>query len=326
MKSLSVDEKIRAEFLFKGKILMEKELEQEVDYVIRLRDEYPLSNTDILTDNIIMNKDLPSQIKCNIREYCENVKKIIHATTYFIEENKFNSVEDAISKTELSKFEKDRILNLLQSQKMINYSFQTLRVTIELFSKINENILIKIKNECHSQDKIGQSKLYLKNAILVYELTNFLVNYIETFGLLGVNELRAIREDVFNDIEKNKRDDEELTNRLFQVSNEMRDSIMKDINNRKQIRELIKKKWNEFDTKIDSLNKGVASAINFLSELKVIRDNAKNQISVLQIIATIQVLEKNFEIARGLTFMNKISLAPLTPVDACNLLGISIMN
>lgn len=316
-------EKDREEFLAKGSKVLESELKKEVDYALGLQNqlEVELRNVEILSTSIVANKNLHENVKKQIRQYGENLQKILLATADFIEEKKFASVDEAVNALDLSKYDKNKISRLLAAQKNIAFSFQTLNVAIELFSRVNETLLEKIKQ---SGNALENMKFRLQNAILVYELTQFVSNFIQEFGLVGSEDIETIRKEVFKDIERLKIADENLKAGLKDVSKETTDMVLSDVKNREVGRDLVKKKWEEFDERIKSIQEGVGSVKKVIPDLQAIRDNAKNQIEFLQIIATIQVLQSNLEIIKNLSFIKNFALAPLTPEDACNLLGINV--
>ena len=194
-------EKDREEFLAKGSIVLESELKREVDHALGLQNqlEVELKNVEILSTSLVANRSLHENIKKEIRQYGENLQKILLATADFIEEKKFTSVDQAVNSLDLSKYDKNRISKLLGAQKKIAFSFQTLNVAIELFSRVNESLLEKIKQ---SGSALENTKIRLQNAILVYELTQFVSNFIQEFGLIGVDDIGTIREEVFHDIER----------------------------------------------------------------------------------------------------------------------------
>jgi hypothetical protein len=316
-------DKDRDEFLVKGSKVLESELIQAVNYSTSLQNhlDIELKNVDVLSTSILANKNLNENIKKQIRDYSDNLQKILLATTDFIEEKSFTSVEEAVSSLDLSKYDKNRISTLITAQKKISFSFQTLNVAIELFSRVNESLLEKIKESNNNFESI---KLRLQNAILVYELTQFISNFINEFGLVGIEDIEYIREDVFQDIERLNVADQNLLSTLKNVRKETVDMISDDIKNREIGRTLVKKKWEEFNSRIKSIQEGIGSVKAFIPDLKAIRDNAKNQIEFLQIIATIQVLQSNLEIIKNISYIKKLAIAPLTTEDACNLLGIDI--
>ena len=320
-------DKMRDDFLNKGSMLVEHELETQVQEVIDVRKEYPLKNTEILSGEIIT-KDIPKAIKKKVIAHQENLRKIIYATAQYIEENRFDDIDKAIKDIDLSKLEVNKIQNLVNAQKKINYSFQTLDAGVEIFSRVNQNLLDKIKNndfEANQDGKMKKTGAYLANAVLVFELTSFIIQHLNNFNLIGIDDVEAIEKSVLVDLENAEKDDEKLKKDAINASNiDIKDNILKAIEGRDEVREVVRKKWKSFNEKIKSIENGVGKSLQMVEELKLVRDNARNQLDTLQIIATIQALEKNLEVFEGLAFMKKIELSPLNAKEASDLLGLNL--
>jgi len=317
---------MREDFLNKGATIVEYELEEQVNEVVEVRKEYPLKNTELLSVEIIT-KELPKQIKDKVREHQSNLRRIIYATAQYIEENRFNDINEELKNVDLSKIERSKVEGLINSQKKINYSFQTLNAGMEIFSIVNKTVLEKIKNndfENTKDGKIQKNTNYLANAILVFELTNFIIEHIKGFSLVGIDEIKEIEKNIMKDLEKNEANDNKLEEKTNNSDNQdMKDNILMSIQGRKETRKVIREKWDNFMRRMTDLDDGISKSLKMTSELELIRDNAKNQLDILQVIATVQVLEKNLEIFEGLSFMKKIELAPLNADEAKDLLGLS---
>lgn len=315
---------IRHELLRKGAAALESQLEDAVSYAMQLQGNRSLRNVEVLGTALTRNRSLPAQIKKQVQTYRENLHKILLGIASYMEDDKFSAVDEAVGSLELSQYDQSRLLKLFKAQKDISFSYQTLSVAIEVFTSVNESLLNKISQSKPGTDQVGHTRLLLQNAILVYELTDFVSQFIEEFGLAGVDEVRSIQKDVFDDIERNRSDDERLMNKLEAASqDETRRMVLRDIQNREEVRDVVKAKWNEFNEKIESMDEGVHSAKRIATDLEIIRDNARNQIETLQLIATTQIMESNLEIVKNLSHIKNFALAPLTPEDAFSLLGIT---
>lgn len=318
---------MREDFLQKGSALANHEFEVQTKEVVALRKEYPLKNTDLLSVEIV-NKELPRKIKEKVKEHQGNLRKIIYATAQYVEENRFDNIDGEIERIDLSKIEKDKVQNLVNAQKKVNYSFQTLDAGMEIFSRVNQSLLDKLKNddfEDSKTGKMGKTSTYLANAILVFELTNFAIEHLESFSLIGVDEIEEIKKNVMADLNENEQRDKKLKEDVGNVSSqEMKDNILSSIEGREGARRVIREKWETFTQRLNVLENGVSKSKHMTAELRLVRDNARNQLGILQVIATIQALEKNLEVFEGLSFMKKIELAPLNAEEARDLLGLSL--
>lgn len=175
-----------------------------------------------------------------------------------------------------------------------------------------------------TEKRLNKTALYLKNAIIVYELTSFVVDYVSSFQLNGINDIKVIQQEVYRDIEKGHKDDEDLRKQVNKGSNEkLRDMMYLEIEQRNGMRKSIKAKWENMLQQIDGQAKTVDQAKNFISDLKIIRDNAKNKIDILNITATTALVENSINMVSELASnMQDWALPPLDEKTACELLGL----
>lgn len=317
----------REAFLKQGAELIQDELEDQANLSVGLQQEIELKNVDLLSSSLIANKNIHSNIKAKVQEYSQNIQKILYATAHFIEKEKFESVDKAINEIEMSKFDKNRLLKLVDAQKNLSFSYSTLSAVIEIFKMANKSILDEISKvgfADSTEKRLNKTALYLKNAIIVYELTSFVVDYVSSFQLNGINDIKVIQQEVYRDIEKGHKDDEDLRKQVNKGSNEkLRDMMYLEIEQRNGMRKSIKAKWENMLQQIDGQAKTVDQAKNFISDLKIIRDNAKNKIDILNITATTALVENSINMVSELASnMQDWALPPLDEKTACELLGL----
>ena len=224
----------------------------------------------------------------------------------------------------LSKIDINKANRLITSQKTISSSFNSIKLSIDVFLKINK----RIKEDIELSKGIDNNKHtheLLKNTVLVYELTGFVLDYISSFNLDGTKELADIKNEIFKEIEINRRKEHhlemEINSESNQGSEDVKSNAIKAIKDRLTIYDMIESKWKEFYNKLNNINESIVQVKNIVPDLKIIQRNAERQIDVLQLIYTMQLLESNLNLLQGISSITKIELAPLTPEDACVLLG-----
>jgi hypothetical protein len=327
MGSESMLAKARDQFLNKGTELVKSELESQATYVIDVQRDNPLRNVDILSNNIVANKDLHKNIKARVLDHCENVKKIILATAHYIESERYQGVDEKIDEMDLSKFNKDRVLRLIGSQKRLSGSFQTLVVVVDMFKKINESIRSELESAKATADgevmgRMEQTKILLKNAILVYELASFALEFLKQFGLSGIDDIVAIRDDVYGDLLRGDKQDQEIVAKVADMGDDFKAQTMEEIEGRKQVREKVKQKWDKMLSEIKELKEKTDNAKAFVTQLEVIKMNAASRIDILQVIATTQLVENSITAVSKIADISNFEMPKLDGQYACELLGI----
>jgi len=318
-------DKAREIFLTQGAALIAKELSSQAEYVTTLSQSFELKNIDLLSKNIIVRSGINSEIKSKIKEYSLNLRKILLATAHYIEKEKFKTVDEAIENLGgLARFDKNRLYSLVAAQKTISFSYGTLTALVEVFRRANKNILDEINQLGRTgsiDERLDKTALYLKNAIIVYELASFVVDQLSAFGLEGLSELEAIKKDVFLDIDKGRKDDESLKARLQDSA--LKKNTLQEIEQRERIRSRIQEKWDNMMNSIDGQQTKVGETKGFLRDLEIVRDNARNRIDILNIAATTILVENSISLIGDLAAsINDWALPPLDERTACELLGI----
>ena len=313
-------------FLKQGASLIQDELNEQANFSVQLQQDVELRNIELLSASLIANKNVHQKVKSKVSEYSQNIQKILFATAHYIEKEKFESVDEAINSISLSKFDKNRLLNLVNAQKSLSFSYSTLSAVIEIFKIANNSILDEIRDvgtADTTEKRVNKTALYLKNAIIVYELTNFVVNYLSSFQLNGISDIQAIQQEVYRDIEKSHKDDEVLKKQVNQGSEKLRDMMLLEIEQRDNMRNKIKDKWEIMLKQIAKQTDTVDDAKSFIGDLKIIRDNAKNRIDILNITATTALVENSINMISELASnMQEWALPPLDEKTACELLGL----
>jgi len=318
------DSSVRKKFLLQGAELVKNELSSQIDYLTETQKNTELKNIEILSDNLVASDHIHQEIKNRVIEFSSNVEKIIHATAFYIEGDQYRAIDDKISQLDLSKFDKNRIENLISAQKSLSGSFQALTVVIDIFKKINEDILDQINAASVSRDNNLQLQLYFKNAVLVYELTNFAIKFLNNFGLQGIDDFIQIRKKVFEDLEQGEKKDLELEKALDEAPESLKLNTLDDINYRKEARTKVKERWRKIGQEIKKLNERAKKTQKLVAQLEIIKQNSANQIDVLNLIATTKVVEQTINAIKGVADISNFRLAPLDGNKACELLGINI--
>lgn len=317
-----IQDSVKKEIFRQGAELVEKELMQQVDMVVALRQEIEIRDTDLIGNSLVINKSLHQNIKDRTEENRKNVRKLIAATAYYIESEKKKSINGAPLKADLSKFHKSRLTELINAQGELSLSYSTLVTVIEFYKEINKSILNQLRT-IQTGSTASKEIAFLKNAILIYELTDFVIKSIEKFQVGGIDEIYQIRTKIFDEIKEGEKDDEIIAANAKQVSSAQEKSILEEIKSRGMFREKIKKKWYDILEKIDGQKEKVNESKQFLNPLKLTRDNAKARIGVLNLAQTTRLVSDAVDSVDALaTGIADWELPPIDERTACELLNL----
>ncbi|WP_168666915.1 hypothetical protein [Paraburkholderia sp. SG-MS1] len=308
-------------------MLIKGELEDQAGNAVELGQKVALRNVDLFSSSLLANRDIHQTIKTAIRERSENIRRIIAATAYFIEEQKIKSVDEVMQRAgeALQAYDRQRLANLADAQKNLNLSYATLSAIVEIFKRANTAVIGEITELGQADNdakRIEKTKLYLKNAIIMYELSSFVIDYLSSFGLAGIEDLKHIREEVLADVKKGQAADEKLERDLNGVSAGIRDVTLTEIAQRKIFRQKVVQKWNETMKRIDGQMGSTSNAKTFIKDLTAIRDNMRGRIDILNIAATTNLVQSSISSMDALaTGLHGWELPPLDETAARELLG-----
>ena len=290
--------------------------------VMEIRRNYHIEDTDLLSTRISHIEEIPMAAKKNIGYFHNRINEVINSVAERIEEKKYNSPEKELNNMVLSY--KDRISagKLLNSDKNVHVSFQALRITVELFSELNQMIIEKIEESIIPHQ---QTNLILSNAILVYELTNFVISFLENFNLNGVDEIKSLHDVAKKKIRHFKIQQKELKSKASapEIDLIIKNQILNDIEMRNKSIVVLEKEWKNYVQSILSLNNEIKVINKKIPTLELIRENAKTQIILIESVAMLQVLKQNISAIEGsILTLEKIELVTLSPNRVRRLLGI----
>lgn len=314
----------REYFLSKADQAVREQLMEQVEKVLDLQRMVSLRSSEILSDSIANSnaKTIPKKVKSFVVGNSALVRRIIEGVALEIEKNEFKSIDEVINSMDLAKIDQIRITKFFDAQKSFNLSFNSLKLTIDIFMDLNNKVLEELSN---STDAASNIKARLKNAILVYELTSFVVEYIEKFELTGIDNIIAVKKEVFDDLDANSQLDSDIRASIERATDaNTKKSTLRDLENRMRMRQSIKEEWDSFVTRINTAKSQVSSVKGFLNDLKLTRDNAKSQIDILGLFAMTSLMKENITCIERIGDLKNMQLAPLTADEACKLLNINI--
>jgi hypothetical protein len=280
------------------------------------------SNVDILSDSIASNSKLSKPIKQKTQEFRQGVKEYILMTAALIEKGKFEDVSQVISSIQAGENEKRKIELLLNGYKKLSFSMETVRVTVDLFSIANKNIVDQVRSVSRSSPEF--SDLMLKNAVLIYELTGFLIEYLENFGISGIEDIEKVRKDIENQLNQTEKAIDEIEqDKDLDADPQLKTRIIENNAERKAILNIIRQKWSSFEGGITKNKDSINSTITKLvPNLKIRQKDARIQVMTLELVQLTRAFQSNIDLANTFADVKQLELAPLTADDVRQLLGL----
>lgn len=277
----------REECLQEASTVIKAELEQQAVTVLNLRKEVSLAPTAILSDEIVRVSAVPDRIKRGIAQNSENLRDMIAGVAYFVQEEKITELDQMVAAYNGDLRHRERMQRFFNSRKKMMISYSSISSVIDIFKRINQEILEEL-SLAQSGKEGGRKKaeLHIKNAILVYEITNFVIGYLGDFGgLNGVQDFKAVQKEVMNEVKEARENLKKLMRSDSSVADSVREQKKEGQQARLNALSMVEAKWKEIAGEIDGQEAKIKQVSGLLSSLRYIRDDAKSQIEVVGIVA-----------------------------------------
>lgn len=280
-----------------------------------IREHFPVNDLDLLSMRVTNLRNVPTDIKQRIAGFQARVRRVIDLVANEIEEHKYQKTENDITNMDISANEKLRVNTLVSAEKKLFISFESLKNTIELLSQVNVFILEKIDESERNKDEATERKMVLANALLVYELTDYVITYIETFSLQGLNDIKSINQNELKKLQELENQANDLRKRAESANSpQVRDATLEYADNIQNSVGIMRQEWNAYLAEISQLCNSIDSTRTMISDLKLMRDSASLQIDFISNALTLGILRKNyialFDSVKGLETLKLVSLNP----------------
>ena len=299
-----------------------------VDLFMQIRSEFQVSGDEaLLSTNIGKASNVPSQVKQQIVELQTKFSRIINSVAIHIEEKKYETAEQAIAgmqeKQQLAVSQKEMMQKLVNSDKTFHISCQSLKVTVDFFTSLNEYVIQEIEN-CSDPDQ--ETRLVLGNAVLVYELTDFVIKYLQSFKVEGVAGIQSVKGEIERKIQRIQAEIQDLKGKANrkEIFQEVRENILSNVAERERAIVIMQEAWAEYLGEVKGISDESTGFITqWIPNLELIRDDAKNQIGVLDVLVIVRVLKSNLiALKTAVTRLETMKLVSLSPDRVRRLLGV----
>ena len=313
----------RGEIIARHKEKIGRALDGAVSDVVSFIERRDFDPNDATSDVLLSMPDVPDKLKRRIVRSQELIRESIVQTARKIEQLNWKEADVELKAIHMPEKMRAKRDSLVGAHKEIHLSFNSLKLTIDLFRQINEKILQQIERESDSRNSI---QLRLKNALLVYELLTFLGDFIKQFTLEGVQQLKMLRDSLVREIRSNIDEHGSYIKEIegeAALSQEQRERLIKAARDRIDVLELSERKWDRLLGNIDKACDEVQGVKNTLVDLNFNRKNARLQIKTLKVVAILAIAGDALKSIKELGNMATLELAPLDAGTVKSLLGVT---
>ncbi|MBM4283983.1 MAG: hypothetical protein FJ128_01870 [Deltaproteobacteria bacterium] len=298
-----------------------------------IQEKYAFSNRDIMSPKLIDNPKLSIEETAALEELKRKLDLLINEVAERIEKHRAVSYDDYTKIYDLNAYDRLRVNSLVSSVRNINKSIQKLKFTVETYVRCNKHIMSEF-NECDKNVDFSKMKmLVLGNILLIYELSTYMINFLEKFRLDGIDDILNISQKELQKIDETMENLRKLIKDAESIGNEdskVKEHVLANLNDREQSLIYFKDEWNNYVAGIEKVQDNVGSLKKKLPTLNLIRNNAQNQLDFFEImkifgiVMVAEAVKKNLETVEIVTLpLDEIELISLPPHRAQILLGLS---
>jgi hypothetical protein len=301
-----------------------------------LRQRYPINETDLLSDApwrrrglvdavFKRGQDIPEEIKRQIGNLHVQLGTAIVDVARRIGDAEAAPVERSIAQAPLAAYHRKTATELVTAYKDANISVRALHIAVGAFRDLNQRIIERLAHG--ADDRVGEGDLLLANALLVYELSDFVIRYVEEFDLWGTQMIRSIRDRVNNSIEERERQDRKLKKEVKDptVDAATRQRTLEQVALREQAVQRVRQEWEDLDRNLAASKDAPNPLKDRLPTLRIIRDNARAQIQMVNVLAlTAAARDAMVCLDATIADVEGLELAPLTLERVERLLNVTV--
>ena len=293
------------------------------EYTRKIRDiqeKYALSNRDIMSPRLIDNPKLTQEELAALADLKLRLDAIINEVAARVEKHRVISYDEYTQRYELNAYDRLRVNTLVSSVRDINKSIQKIKFTVENFSRCNRSIINEL-DQCLDQGDVSKGRLLvLGNILLIYELANYMINFLHDFHLDGIDEILDLSQKevakidaAMQTLQKLKSDAE-----APEIDPQVKNRILANLQDREESLAGFRQEWDKYLAGITDVQTKVGSLKDKIPTLQLIRDNAQNQLDFYEIVKIFGIMMVAEAVRQNLETIESVAL----PLDELELISL----
>lgn len=271
-----------------------------------------------LVDSKAKPLSIPEAVSQQITSLSQQVAHVINKVATQIEESNYENWEQAVEGfEELSHRRRQELEQLIEGEKQINVSVQSLGMAVDVFAHVNKQIISELEAAQNAGDKRKERKLIIYNAVLIHELCKAVIKYLDQFKLFGRDQIQEVDRAIRERAQEAARRASELE-RLAKdpaIDAATRAIYENQIRNSRDILERMLASWKEYKDQIETTcAQAIGACGDLRKRLEAQRAAAALQISCIDVASVIGMMRTTFQDFEKITAtVEGLELAVLTP-------------
>lgn len=297
-------------------------VDRHFDHVLALRAALPLDNEHLLSRTVESNVDLSNEVAREVSRLHAKMRIIIESVAGAIEAQGYKSKEDALDAMRLGYNERARAGSLLEADRKRVVSCRSLNVAVGVMSDLNKMVMEDIKKTDNTRT---ERDLLFLNALLVYEVNDFVVNFVEGFEVDVGGEIARLHLEAKQRLAQIRQELDQLTRQASSpdISDSARNATLAELESRRRAVDQVEKEWDRYASQSDALRQELQTISGRLPTLRLIRDSAKNQLNVLEAVTVVRIVGSSLgALSEALKASEELHIIPLNEDRIQRLTGI----
>jgi hypothetical protein len=295
-------------------------LDDQLQRLMWIRNRYDIDDVGLLSSNISRASELPKDLRAEVRDLQRRLRHSIESTAWDIESRNYRGADNYIDSFQ-ALARRERARSLVAADRALHVSFRTLHLSIDYFRFFNDLLLEQIEDTPPGK---RQMFLMLTNAIIVYELTDYVINFVENFTPGGIKDLEDLHQAALRRAEQTRADVRrhvEMAN-SGSTSSSVRAAAAKEAEDTGRALDRLQEAWDRYMSAARQLYTGVDDVKAGLHDLTVVREGARIRIDVLEQASTLLILQESLRsVQETVAGIADFKLARLNAATIDQLLG-----
>lgn len=280
---------------------------KHVDLLTEIREKYPVDGSALLTENLLSSGDISANIKNEVTLLRQRIRQVILHCASAMEERKYrDTLADAANIPGMK--QKQSAMELIEAEKRLHISCQTLKLTVDLFNHLNDEIVLEADKD---------DRKLSANAVLVSELAGFVIEYMNEYNAEGFGEIERLYKESAAQIQETrnaiKRNRAQLEDQ--RIPKEERDRCEAENSEHEQALDIMDSTWRDWLNDNNELVRWASEAKNMIPALEARKNSADVRLDVIHGITLLRAVKENATAMKAATMTIGKLRMPALPVD-----------
>ncbi len=215
---------------------------------------------------------------------------------------------------------KERAAAFLDAQYKMRVSCNSIAVSLELFRSTTREIESRIAQHRRTRNIKEERRCVLLMSVFMYEILDLICSFLRAFRVQGVDELRAMNEQIRREVEPGKLKNPEMAKRIEQTAgrgmqpDELKGSVER-IGQRAAALDELSAVWDELMSKTDEMESSIGELDHRIDLLELKRDEAAENIRIMALTQVTSIVSQNVRVVENALQIKLPRLPVITPAD-----------